>query len=156
MADAQQFRLELDRFGELIKEKGVAYEKQIAAELFSAVVLATPVGNATRWKGNVARAAKGKPPLPPGYVGGQARRNWRLSIGSVSPGVQPGTDPSGQATLASAYGVLGTLREPRNLFISNPLPYMEPLENGWSKQAPDGMLRQAARAIAAKHGLRFI
>lgn len=152
--DARQFKLELDRFAESIKQQAAAFQRQVTADLFGAIILATPVGNATRWKGNVARAAKGKPPLPKGYVGGQARRNWRIAKLAPDRSVLPGTDASGQAATAAAYGVLATITEPVTIWISNPLPYMDALENGWSKQAPGGIVGQAVRAIAAKYGLR--
>lgn len=155
MGDARQFRQDIERWvtNELPK---IAAERQkmVLAELFTTIVQATPVGNATTWKANVERAKKGLPALPKGYVGGQARRNWQIGVGFPSPRLLDGVDPSGQQTIGDAFAVLAQIRNPSTFWISNPLPYINALENGWSKQAPLGMVSQAIAAVTAKYGGR--
>lgn len=152
MGDARQFKLEIeDWIARQVPERAVQFQKQIVAETFTAIVQATPVGNQTRWKRNVERIAKGKQPLPKGYVGGQARRNWQLSIGTPSRTVLPGVDQTGQRALSEGYGVIGRITQPSAVWITNPLDYMDALENGWSKQAPAGMVAQAIAAVSAKY-----
>lgn len=152
MADARQFKLEIERWlAEEVPARAVQMQKQIVAETFTAIVQATPVGNSTRWKRNIERASKGKPPLPKGYVGGQARRNWQISIGTPSRTPIAGVDGTGQRALLDGFGVIGRITEPSAVWIANPLEYMDALENGWSKQAPAGMVAQAIAAVSAKY-----
>jgi hypothetical protein len=40
-----------------------------------------------------------------------------------------------------------------NCYIQNNLPYAERLENGWSKQAPHGMVKITLYELAEKYGL---
>ena len=151
MADAKGFAIELEKFAtEFVPKQALDLQKRISAEALTAIVQATPIGNATRWKANIARAAKGLQPLPKGYVGGQARRNWQVTLDSSATTIRPGQDQSGQAALADGFGVIGGMTRTGRLFISNPLPYMEALENGWSKQAPQGMVARAVALITAK------
>ena len=116
---------------------------------------ASPVGNNTRWSNNIARAARGKPPLPKGYVGGHFHKNWRLQVNSKPSGTVEGIDNSGQAAIDGAVqSLIGgplTIAELRAIWITNNLPYAEPLENGWSKQAPAGMVAQTKAAIEARY-----
>jgi hypothetical protein len=116
------------------------------------IVQATPVGNNTRWKHNMIRAQKGLPPLPKGYVGGHARKNWQVTIGSNTAVIKPGVDSTGQGALSEGYRIIGDIRQPVVGYITNPLPYMQPLEEGHSKQAPAGMVRNAIAAITTKYG----
>jgi hypothetical protein len=149
MADARTFRLEIERWlSQEVPARAVAMQKQIVAETLTAIVQATPVGNQTRWKRNLGR--KG-PALPRGYVGGQARRNWQVTVGTPSRTPLSGVDPTGQSALSAGYVAIGSLSQPSAVWIANPLPYMERLENGWSKQAPTGMVANAVAAVGAKY-----
>lgn len=152
MADARTFRLQIeDWITNEVPKAAAQMQKQIVAETLTAIVQATPVGNATRWKANVARAVKGLPPLPKGYVGGHARKNWQVTLDTPARVELTGTDLSGQGTLNAGYTVIGRITEPTRVWIANPLPYMQPLEDGWSKQAPQGMVAQAVAAVSAKY-----
>jgi hypothetical protein len=152
MADARQFKLEIERWlSEEVPARAVQMQKQIVAETFTAIVQATPVGNSTRWKGNQKRALKGLPPLPKGYVGGQARRNWQIAIGAPARSPLQGVDATGARALSDGFAVVGRITQPSAVWITNPLDYMDALENGWSKQAPAGMVAQAVAAISAKY-----
>jgi hypothetical protein len=143
VGDVRQFRLELDKMARQLEGQALAFQREVTLALFEAVVFRTPVGNPSRWQ----RPRKG-------YVGGQARRNWRLAVGLPNPAVAPGTDPSGSAAIAAAAGVLGGLREPTSLWLSNPMPYIDRLENGWSRQAKEGIVGIAVREVARAYGLR--
>lgn len=149
MADARGFRLQIeDWLSRDVPERAVALQKTIVGETLTAIVQATPVGNNTRWKRNIGRSG---PPLPRGYVGGQARRNWQVTVGSPSRLVLGGVDANGSTATTEGFGVIGRLTTPSAVWISNPLPYMERLENGWSKQAPSGMVANAVAAVSAKY-----
>jgi hypothetical protein len=158
MADARSFRLQIEDW--LTKEvpaRAVALQKDIVAETLTTIVNQTPVGNNTKWAANKLRALKGKDPLPKGYVGGQAKRNWQVTIGTPSRTILAGVDPLGTAAQNDGYAVIGRITQPSAVWIANPLPYMQRLENGgpggsgWSKQAPTGMVANAVAAVSAKY-----
>lgn len=46
-------------------------------------------------------------------------------------------------------------KKPRRYEIANKVPYIERLDNGYSKQAPNGMTRPAIREVANKRIRRF-
>lgn len=152
MGNAQQFAIDLRKFGhEDLPREVAALQRRLAAELLTGIVMRTPVGNHTKWKNNVARAAKGLPPLPKGYVGGQARRNWQVTLDAAAQSVVAGEDAGGYLAIDAGFVVIGRLQEPAPVWISNPLPYMEPLENGWSRQAPQGIVARSVADLEAKY-----
>lgn len=82
---------------------------------------------------------------------GRARGNWTVeSSGSSST---PGIDSSGGQTIAAGAGVIDRATAkgiPPTITLANNLPYIEPLENGSSRQAPQGMVA----VTMARLGLR--
>ena len=66
---------------------------------------------------------------------GQAKANWLVGIGSpVSSPDLNAFDPN--AAIAKAQGVISRFKATSNLFITNNLPYIERLNEGYSLQAP--------------------
>ena len=105
--------------------------RKIILDVCSRVILRTPVGFPPSWTHKA----------PPGYAGGHARANWQASMGSPAGGVVEGIDPTGQEALAAAMAVSeGIGNDDRPYFLTNNLPYIDRLENGWSHQAPAGMV----------------
>ena len=112
-----------------IKKANIDTVRAVAIELFGSVIQATPVGNPELWQS----------PPPPGYTGGSARSNWFLTNAA----------PSGEVTTATNYqqrqaetlrGIV-SLQYTGRLTLTNNLPYIERLEDGWSTQAPQGMVK---------------
>ena len=65
-------------------------------------------------------------------------------------GVLPTVDPSGAATLAAGNVVFATAAPgTREFWLTNNLPYSEVLEDGWSKQAPLGIVKTTMVDIGA-------
>lgn len=143
MTTVRQFRLELDKMAEQIEGRALEFQRDVTLTLFDAIVNRTPVGNPSKWQ----RPRKG-------YVGGQARRNWRLAPVTPDRTVKPGTDAAGGQTIGEAAAVLAQLREPTSLWLTNPLPYIDRLENGYSQQARAGIVGIAVREVARAYGLR--
>lgn len=125
---ARQFALDLRKFGEVTREQATLIFRKITLELDSRVVLGTPVDI------------------------GRARGNWFPSLNTPATGTTDKTDPGGSAALAAINSVVGSARLGDTVWLTNNLPYILPLENGHSKQAPDGMVDINLNAIAAFYG----
>lgn len=138
--------------------------RAIALEVLTRVVLRSPVGNPELWAANQVAVEGRKAAISQalasgkrvsrkrlerehpftsgaGYVGGRFRGNWIVTL--ESPASQPiaTIDPSGQMTLVAGADVLKGVQVGVTIFLINNLPYSERLEDGWSKQAPFGMVK---------------
>lgn len=76
-----------------------------------------------------------------GYTGGRFRANWQIGIGRMDATTTEDTDAGGGKTIARLTGEAQGVKAGQVVVVSNSLPYAERLENGWSKQAPSGMVR---------------
>lgn len=75
---------------------------------------------------------------------GQARGNWVFGAGAINyEVVETRRDASGGATLGAISAAVMTVRiaSVPYLYVSNSLPYIQRLEDGWSQQAPAGMVK---------------
>lgn len=88
----------------------------------------------------------GKMKAPKGYVGGRFRGNWQTSVGEPITATIERIDPSGAASTADVIAHMGGAG--KVTYMTNNLPYAERLEyEGWSKQAPAGMVRVSMARI---------
>ena len=106
------------------------FTKKITGEMLQQVVVQTPVDT------------------------GQARGNWRVSIGTIDTSTDSNLlDRSGSGSISvglrtiQAGGGLGKV-----VHISNSLSYMEKLNNGWSMQAPKNFVQIAFRNVVNRYG----
>lgn len=112
------FALDLSKQIEKAKGKTELAVKKTMIELFNRVIQKSPVDT------------------------GRFRANWNCSIGSPNLSTSESTDPSGSVASARASAtVVSYTLNGQSVFLTNSLPYAERLENGWSKQAPNGMVR---------------
>ena len=82
---------------------------------------------------------------------GRAKANWSAALDRYMPlAVGPGLSAPGTLVFRSPRGgvlhlkaVAARFRIGRTIVIGNALPYIMLLENGWSRQAPSGMAKQA-------------
>lgn len=114
----------------------------IGLTAFRLIVQKSPVGNPSLWKKPVK-----------GYVGGRFKGNWNSSIGEPDFTTTETVDPSGEATIARASAVLsgyGASDGFKPINISNGLPYAVRLEDGYSGQAPGGMVALTITEIEAQ------
>ncbi len=103
----------------------------IVIELGTRIIKRNPVGDAKYWKTAYP---------PKGYVGGRSRANWQYGFNHRPQGVLQVEDKSGAATIASLVtGVMGSQAAGVH-WIANNVDYIKPLEEGWSRQAPAGMV----------------
>jgi hypothetical protein len=112
-----EFRLsELDRWAEKTKQTADQVVRSTLLQITEMVIMRTPVDT------------------------GRARGNWLPSLGSPASG-EGSPDPGGTQTIQSA---LPVIRDATGdiYYLTNNLPYIRRLEyEGWSGQAPAGMLR---------------
>jgi len=104
--------------------------RAITMKVDNKLVQRSPVGDAKFWKH--------KPPA--GYTGGRFRANWQLSIGSPATGVRDLIDKDGSATIAAHGRVISNAKAGDVIYLVNNLPYAKRIEEGWSRQAPVGVV----------------
>lgn len=122
-------------FSEKTEEKISVAVRKISLELFSRVILKTPVDT------------------------GRARANWQVAIGGAPDGTLELEDKSGTATISAATATASGLRAGDVIFLVNNLPYIQRLEDGYSGQAPAGMVGlsiQEFQQIADQIGFELV
>ncbi|WP_434681360.1 HK97 gp10 family phage protein [Pseudomonas sp. R1-18] len=82
---------------------------------------------------------------------GRFRGNTTVSIGRPVLSNSTTLDPTGSGTLSAGNAVLTGLKPYTIIYIQNNLPYAEKLENGHSKQAPNGVFGLAFTGVAAAY-----
>lgn len=76
---------------------------------------------------------------------GRARSNWQVELGQAASGTLDTTDKSGQGAISQGKQVIDTYKSGSSINITNNLPYIERLNNGWSAQAPAGFVERAVQ-----------
>jgi hypothetical protein len=135
MSQIEQSLLDFQRavneyVAEDVPRAALKFQKQVYYEALQKIVMRTPVKT------------------------GRARANWVVTRSAFYAGHWfKKTDPDGQSTIAKGWRVINKLKAYENCYIQNNLPYAERLENGWSKQAPNGMVKVTMYELAEKYGL---
>lgn len=123
------FEEQLKAFANKTRLKFNAGVHEIILGVAASVVDRSPVGDPSLWAH----------PAPKGYVPGTFKANWNGGFGQIDYSTQDETDPSGELSMVRINEAIPP--DPIGIFyITNSLPYAVPLENGWSKQAPAGMV----------------
>lgn len=193
------FALDLSRLCEKAKDDIEFATRKVMIELFSKVVLKSPVGNKELWAANAhaiymrethnlfvdrinedlynvpenltkrgnlkkginkekrlgKKALKETYKLKAGkdYVGGRFRANWVVGYKSIDESTYDEVDKSGNKTIGKITSeVISAELGDGSIFLTNSLPYAHRLENGWSKQAPAGMVRLSMVEITNHYG----
>lgn len=124
------FSLDLQRFVEKTKAKADDAVGAIVVGVASRIDERSPVGDAKYWVS----------PPPKGYVGGHFRANWQLGVDAVPQGEIPGVDQTGEATQGRIVASIPDEAAGNVYWLANNTPYARRLEEGWSRQAPQGMV----------------
>jgi hypothetical protein len=111
-----QFNKELDNFNKKVPAMATVIQKKVVLEALRRLVMRTPVDT------------------------GRARANWQVTISEPSEGQVDSTDVEGNSAIAKGLAALTGLPDFQVIWISNNVDYIEFLEHGSSKQAPEGML----------------
>lgn len=85
---------------------------------------------------------------------GRARSNWLVALDSPRRDVieSYGKDGSAEAATASGSAVISGYRNGQAIYITNNLPYIGRLNDGWSAQAPAGFVETAVAAAVREVG----
>jgi hypothetical protein len=120
----QQFKAEVGRFAdEEVPAKVRQVQQKIGLQALRGVVNKTPVDT------------------------GRARGNWQTTLGDPATGTLDTTDPGGNQTIARGSNTVTTADPFSVIWLSNNLPYIERLEDGYSQQAPSGMVSTTVTEI---------
>ena len=124
------FSDEISKFVKHAKDNGDLVVRKTVLDIGTRLVNRTPVGDADYWKS--------KPPA--GYVGGHARANWSHSIGKLKTKEFDVIDKTGSVSNSRILSSIPAKAGGKVHFIQNSVPYIQPLEDGHSRQAPNGMV----------------
>jgi len=72
---------------------------------------------------------------------GRFRSNWQYGVDAINADTSRAPDQSGSEALESIRSGIASWKPGETIFVTNSLPYAQRLENGWSQQAPAGMVR---------------
>lgn len=112
-----RFSVSISRFVGATKELLRVVPRKIVLDLFSRVVLRTPVDT------------------------GRARGNWQANTGAPMVQEADDRDTTGSATVAAIANEVGSWDvENVAIYLVNNVPYIVPLEEGSSTQAANGMV----------------
>ena len=111
------FALDVSKFVEKAKKNPEKVMRQVSIKLFSAIIKASPVDT------------------------GRFRMNWMVSGGTPATRTTDATDKSGNIAIGNATSFVLKAADWHEFTLTNNLPYAQRLEYGWSKQAPQGMVR---------------
>lgn len=117
--ESRQFALEIDKELDICFDQWNTVIRKISLQALTGVVLKTPVDT------------------------GRARGNWFAQIGGAGNRVTDDTDPSGNTTIATGSNEIAKYKSQKGfpvISLYNNLPYINRLENGYSNQAPNGMV----------------
>lgn len=124
------FALDIRKFAEKAKDRADIAVKGVVIAFAGKIDERSPVGDASYWKS----------PPPRGYVGGRFRGNWQLGVGSMPGGVLNRVDPSGDRVRAEIGSAVPGDAAGKVYWLANNVPYAQRIENGWSRQAPTGLV----------------
>lgn len=124
----REFEQELKTFVEKeVDQSAVNLQKQMATVALETLVYKTPVKT------------------------GHARSQWYVSIGSASDEYDKDeTDKSGASTVGRGQSVINNLQPYDDIYFNNSTPYIVKLDNGHSRQAPNGMTPVAIAQVQAQ------
>lgn len=124
------FALDIQKFAKKCGKNADQVTRKTVLDIGTSLVEKTPVGDAAYWKS--------KPPK--GYSGGHARGNWSHSTGTFEVREFDVIDKDGSISNARIMASVPQKAAGLVHFIGNSVPYIEPLEDGHSRQAPNGMV----------------
>lgn len=133
MAGLGEFGKRMKRHGENVEKNATVLVRKCALAVDSAVVIATPVDT------------------------GRARGNWQVALNAPASGTLEVEDKSGAGAIAQGSSTIAGHKSGGSIHITNNLPYIGRLNDGWSAQAPAGFVQKAVLiGVAAIRGAKGI
>lgn len=111
------FERSIDNFIKKAKQNPEKVVRQVTVKLYTAIIMSSPVDT------------------------GRFRMNWQATYKDPATAELIANDPSGRRAVANMTNFVMTYPEWDDFRLTNPLPYAERLEYGYSRQAPQGMVR---------------
>lgn len=124
------FALDLQAFAQKAGARADLVVKRVVAGMAESIIEMSPVGDGAYWQ---------RPP-PKGYLGGRFRANWDYGFGAAPTRQYEELDKTGAISTQRILGGLTAAPSAGIHFIANNLPYAQRIENGWSRQAPVGVV----------------
>ena len=124
------FSLDLSAFTKKAGANADLVVKRVVAGMAESVIEMSPVGDGVYWKS----------PPPKGYVGGRFRGNWDYGFNAAPKQQFDVVDKTAATSINRVLSGFSGKPTAGIHYIANNLPYAIRLENGWSRQAPAGMV----------------
>jgi hypothetical protein len=151
MASLRDFSIRMNAIAARVEGAGTRVQRQVSIAILQPLVMATPVGNVALWNAQSRHSA------PQGYVGGRARGNWHVSVGGPDAKVVEGEDSAGNRTIAEGKTAIDTSTPKEPIYLNNNLPYIVPLNQGHSHQAPAAFVETAVqRGIDVARSMKIL
>lgn len=100
-------------------------------DMYGLIVERTPVGNPTLWNY----------PAPANYEPGTLRASWRIDYDGVLRNAKGQFESASNVLSGGGLSFKIGRNNKKEAAISNNQPYAQRVEEGWSTQAPQGMMR---------------
>lgn len=128
------FAIDLNNW--VVKAKGNVDKavRRVLIGVSTNIIMRNPVGDANYWKSAP----------PKGYVGGRSRANWQYGNNVIPGGIIESMDSSGSTTINKLTAQIGSAPTAAIHWFANNLDYIQRLEDGYSRQAPNGMVKITA------------
>lgn len=128
-----QFEAQMVAFAENGKRALQEMTKMILLEIGIRIVNRSPVGDPPSWK-------RQPPWMPKNYMPGTFKNNWQLTVDVPGSDHFFTPDPSGNLSITRIALAIPRWPAGHVYYFSNNLPYARALEDGWSRQAPAGIV----------------
>lgn len=134
------FSLDMSKFAEKTTKNLDDVVGSIVIGVAAEVIRMSPVGNPSLWTTEFKKAATELGWIGAGYVGGRFRGNWDYGVTSAPDMQYDVIDKTGSTSKARIKSKLVAKPAGKVHWIANNLPYAQRLEEGYSTQAPSGMV----------------
>lgn len=125
------FAAEISSFAEISALNANRLIRAVIIDTAEALIDRSPVGDPSSWNS----------PAPANYKPGHFKANWHHKQGSADSAIRAAEDPTGNISRNQIRSsVLNTSKPADVHFLYNNVPYAMALENGYSDQAPHGIV----------------
>lgn len=124
------FALDIRKFATKAVENANTVTREVVGGVIAEVDRRSPVGDPSYWQN----------PPPPGYRPGLFRGNWQLSVDMPTLTETGRIDPTGAEATAENLAAIPEQAFGHVYYLTNNVPYANRIENGWSRQAPAGVV----------------